>query len=415
MQTERFVFPGAQGQNLSGRLDSPDTPPRAYALFAHCFTCGKDVLSASRIAAALAERGIATMRFDFTGLGSSDGEFANTHFSSNVEDLLAAAAHLRSQGRAPSLLIGHSLGGAAILAVAGQVPEAKAVATIAAPFEPSHVLHLLEADLPEIEARGEAGVTLGGRPFTIRRSFLDDLRNQPEQARRIAALGRPLLVLHAPQDATVSIDSAEQIFATARYPKGFVALDGADHLLTRRKDADYVAGLLSAWAGRYLPETAAAEAAAPRPGLVTVEETRHGKFRQIVQMGKHRMLADEPVAQGGFDSGPGPYDLLLAGLGACTSMTLRLYAERKGLPMGPVKVTLSHRKIHAEDCAECETKTGLLDEITREIRLTGPLDAAQRARLLEIADKCPVHRTLESEVVIKTHEAEGEKSLERPE
>ena len=407
MQTERFVFPGAQGQNLSGRLDSPDTPPRAYALFAHCFTCGKDVLSASRIAAALAERGIATMRFDFTGLGSSDGEFANTHFSSNVEDLLAAAAHLRSQGRAPSLLIGHSLGGAAILAVAGQVPEAQAVATIAAPFEPSHVLHLLEADLPEIEARGEAGVTLGGRPFTIRRSFLHDLRNQPEQARRIAALGRPLLVLHAPQDATVSIDSAEQIFATARYPKGFVALDGADHLLTRRKDADYVAGLLSAWAGRYLPEAAAAEAAAPPQGLVTVEETRHGKFQQIVQMGKHRMLADEPVAQGGFDSGPGPYDLLLAGLGACTSMTLRLYAERKGLPMGPVKVTLSHRKIHAEDCAECETKTGLLDEITREIRLTGPLDAAQRARLLEIADKCPVHRTLESEVVIKTHEAEG--------
>jgi putative redox protein len=407
MQTERFVFPGAQGQNLSGRLDSPETPPRGYALFAHCFTCGKDVLSASRIAAALAEHGIATMRFDFTGLGSSDGEFANTHFSSNVEDLLAAVAHLRSQGRAPSLLIGHSLGGAAILAAAGQVPEAKAVATIAAPFEPAHVLHLLETDLPEIEARGEAGVTLGGRPFTIRRSFLDDLRNQPEQARRIAALDRPLLVLHSPQDATVSIDSAEQIFATAQYPKGFVALDGADHLLTRRKDADYVAGLLAAWTGRYLPETAAAEIAAPPQGLVTVEETRHGKFQQIVQMGKHRILADEPVAQGGFDSGPGPYDLLLAGLGACTSMTLRLYAERKGLPLGPVKVTLSHRKIHAEDCAACETTTGLLDEITREIRLTGPLDDAQRARLLEIADKCPVHRTLESEVIIRTHEAQG--------
>ncbi len=407
MQTERFVFPGAQGQTLSGRLDSPDTPPRAYALFAHCFTCGKDVLSASRIAAALAVHGIATMRFDFTGLGSSDGEFANTHFSSNVEDLLAAAAHLRSQGRAPSLLIGHSLGGAAILAVAGQVPEAKAVVTIAAPFEPSHVLHLLEADLPEIEAHGEAGVTLGGRPFTIRRSFLDDLRNQPEQAKRIAALGRPLLVLHSPQDATVSVDSAEQIFATAHYPKGFVALDGADHLLTRRSDADYVAGLLAAWAGRYLPDAAAAETAAPLPGQVTVEETRHGKFQQTIQLGKHRILADEPVAQGGFDSGPGPYDLLLAGLGACTSMTLRLYAERKGLPLGPVKVTLRHRKIHAEDCAACETKTGMLDEITREIALTGPLDEAQRTRLLEIADKCPVHRTLESEVVIKTQAAGG--------
>jgi uncharacterized OsmC-like protein/alpha/beta superfamily hydrolase len=402
VQTERFVFPGSQGQSLSGRLDSPDTPPRAYALFAHCFTCGKDILSASRIAAALAERGIATMRFDFTGLGSSDGEFANTHFSSNVEDLLAAAAHLREQGRAPSLLIGHSLGGAAILSMAGRVAEAKAVATIAAPFEPAHVLHLLEADLPAIEAQGEAGVTLGGRPFTIRRSFLDDLRNQPEQARRIASLGRPLLVLHSPEDTTVPVESAEQIFATAGYPKSFVALDGADHLLTRRSDADYVAGLLGSWAGRYLP--AAAEPAAPPQGLVTVEETRHGKFQQSVQMGKHRILADEPVAQGGFDSGPGPYDLLLAGLGACTSMTLRLYAERKGLPLGPVKVTLTHRKIHAEDCAECETKGGLLDEITREIRLAGPLDDTQRARLLEIADKCPVHRTLESEVIIRTRE-----------
>jgi uncharacterized OsmC-like protein/alpha/beta superfamily hydrolase len=405
MQTERFVFPGAHGQNLSGRLDAPDTPPRAYALFAHCFTCGKDVVSASRIAAALVERGIATMRFDFTGLGSSDGEFANTHFSSNLEDLLAAVAHLRRQGRAPSLLIGHSLGGAAMLAMAAQVPEAKAVAVIAAPFEPAHVLHLLEADLPAIEAQGEAGVTLGGRPFTIRRSFLDDLRHQPQQAARIAALGRPLLVMHAPGDATVSIESGEQIFATARYPKSFVALDGADHLLTRRADADYVAGVLNAWADRYLPAAApTVEAAAEPPGTVVVEETRHGRLQQSIRLGKHHLLADEPVAQGGFDTGPGPYDLLLAALGTCTAMTLRLYAERKALPMGTVRVTLSHRKVHAEDCADCETKAGMLDEITREIELPGPLDPAQRARLMEIADKCPVHRTLQSEIIIRTRE-----------
>jgi len=405
MQTERFVFPGAHGQNLSGRLDAPDTPPRAYALFAHCFTCGKDVVSASRIATALAERGIATMRFDFTGLGSSDGDFANTHFSSNLEDLLAAVAHLRQQGRAPSLLIGHSLGGAAVLAMAGQVPEAKAVAVIAAPFEPAHVLHLLEPDLPAIESQGEAGVTLGGRPFTIRRSFLDDLRHQPQQAARIAALGRPLLVLHAPGDTIVSIESAEQIYATAQYPKSFVALDGADHLLTRRTDADYVAGVLNAWAARYLPAAAAAvEVPAEPPGTVVVEETRHGRLQQAIRLGKHRLLADEPVAQGGFDTGPGPYDLLLAALGTCTAMTLRLYAERKALPLGTVRVTLSHHKIHAEDCAECETGTGLLDEITREIELPGPLDPAQRARLMEIANKCPVHRTLESEIIIRTRE-----------
>jgi putative redox protein len=409
MQTERFVFPGADGQSLSGRIDAPDTPPRAYALFAHCFTCGKDVVSASRIAAALAGFGIATMRFDFTGLGSSDGDFANTNFSSNLEDLLAAVAHLRAQGRAPALLIGHSLGGAAVLAMAGRVPEAKAVAVIGAPAEPAHVLHLLTPDLQEIAAEGAARVTLGGRNFTIRRRFLDDIRDQPDQAARIAALGRPLLVLHAPGDAIVPVDSGERIFAAARQPKSFIALDGADHLLTRRSDADYSAGLLAAWASFYLPAAdPAAEAPAPAPGVVIVEETRHGRLQQSVQVGRHRMLGDEPVAQGGLDTGPGPYDFLLAALGTCTAMTLRLYAERKELPLAQVRVTLGHRKIHAEDCAECETRTGLLDEITREIELReaspGALDENQRTRLLEIADKCPVHRTLTSEIIIRTSE-----------
>ena len=404
MQTERFVFPGSRGQMLSGRLDSPDTPPRGYALFAHCFTCGKDVVAASRIATALAAQGIATMRFDFTGLGSSDGDFSNTDFSSNLEDLVAAAGHLRAQGRAPALLIGHSLGGAAVLAMAHEVPEAKAIAVIAAPFEPRHVLDLLQSAVPEIEAAGAATVDLGGRPFTIRRRFLDDLENQKQQASRIAGLGRPLLVLHAPQDTVVAIDNADHIFTTAQQPKSFVALDGADHLLSRRGDADYAAGLLGAWAARYLPAGSAAEMAPEPPGVVVVEETRHGRLQQSVRIGRHRLLVDEPVAQGGLDTGPGPYDFLLAGLGACTAMTMRLYAERKEWPMGKVRVTLSHRKIHAEDCAECETKNGMLDEITRDIAISGPLDAGQRARLMEIADKCPVHRTLHSEIRILTRE-----------
>ena len=407
MQTERFVFPGSQGQSLSGRLDAPDTPPRAYALFAHCFTCGKDVVSASRIAASLAAAGIATMRFDFTGLGSSDGDFSNTDFSSNLEDLVAAAGHLRAQGRAPSLLIGHSLGGAAVLAMAHEVPEAKAVVVIGAPFEPGHVLDLVQSAVPEIEAAGAATVNLGGRPFTIRRRFLDDLKNQPQQAARIAGLGRPLLVLQAPQDSVVAIGNAEHIFATAQQPKSFVALDGADHLLSRRGDAEYAAGLLAAWASRYLPTATAADAEPEPPGQVVVEETRHGRLQQSVRIGRHHLLADEPVAQGGLDTGPGPYDFLLAGLGACTAMTMRLYAERKEWPMGKVRVTLNHRKIHAEDCAECETKAGMLDEITREIAISGPLDATQRARLKEIADKCPVHRTLHSEIVIRTREVAG--------
>jgi putative redox protein len=408
MQTERFVFPGADGQSLSGRIDSPDTPPRAYALFAHCFTCGKDAVSASRIAAALAGHGIAVMRFDFTGLGSSDGEFANTDFSSNLEDLAAAVAHLRAQGRAPQLLIGHSLGGAAVLAIAGQVPEAKAVAVIAAPFEPAHVLHLLDTARPAIEAQGAATVSLGGRKFTIKQRFLDDIRNQPEQAARIAGLGRPLLVLHAPADTIVPIENGERIFAAGRHPKSFVALDGADHLLSRRGDADDASGILAAWAAHVLPPAPeAAEASVEPPGIVVVEETRHGRLQQSVRVGRHRLLADEPVAQGGLDTGPGPYDFLLTALGACTAMTMRLYAERKGWPMGPVRVRLAHRKVHAEDCSDCETRTGLLDELTREITLTGPLDATQRTRLMEIADKCPVHRTLESEIIIKTTERDA--------
>ena len=403
MRSERFEFPGQNGQNLAARLDSPDTPPRGYALFAHCFTCGKDVIAASRIAAGLAARGVATLRFDFTGLGSSDGDFANSNFSSNLQDLLAAAAHLRTRGQAPGLLIGHSLGGAAVLAAAQDVPEARAVVTIGAPFDPGHVLHLITAHLPEIEARGEATVSLGGRNFTIKRQFVDDLRTR-NPAAAIAHLGKALLVMHAPLDQMVGIDNARQIFDAARHPKSFVVLDGAAHLLDNRADAEYAAGVVAAWSSRYFAPPAPAVAAAAPDAVVVVEETRAGKLQQLVTVGAHRFLADEPVDAGGLGSGPGPYDLLLAALGACTSMTLRLYADLKGWPLERVRVALDHDKIHAADCADCETREGRVDEITRRIRLQGPLDAEHRARLLEIADKCPVHRTLTSEVKVRTSE-----------
>ncbi len=411
MRSERFDFPGGNGHRLAARLDQPEAPPRAHALFAHCFTCGKDVHAASRLSAALAAEGIATLRFDFTGLGGSDGEFANTGFASNLEDLVAAADHLRAAGRAPALLIGHSLGGAAVLAAAARVPEARAVAVIGAPFEVGHVLHHLGPHLREIEERGEAMVQLGGRPFAIRRAFVDDVRAQ-DQAPRIAGLGRALLVMHAPRDAVVGIDEARRIYEAARHPKSFVSLDDADHLLSRREDAAYAARVLAAWASRYLPPAASP---APEPtepaadeGLVVVEETGAGRFQQRITAGAHRLLADEPRRVGGLDSGPAPYDLLLAALGACTAMTLRLYAERKGLPLERARVTLRHARIHAADCADCETQEGKVDEITREITLEGAgLDAAQRARLLEIADRCPVHRTLEGEVRIRTRAAGG--------
>ena len=407
MPTERFQFTGSEGQQLAAALDSPDGPVHAYALFAHCFTCGKDVLAARRIAVALAARGIAVLRFDFTGLGSSEGEFANSTFSSNVADLVHAADHLRKTYQAPALLIGHSLGGAAILAAADQVPEAKAVVTIAAPSDPAHVTHLFADSVEQIRKNGEAEVSLAGRPFTIKRKLLDDVAEHGLME-HIAKLHKALLVMHAPTDDTVGIDNATRIFVTAKHPKSFVSLAGADHLLSNRQDSTYAADIIAAWASRYLEakQTEHFKGDGDGPREVVVRETRNGKFQQTVTAGPHQLLADEPIPRGGDDTGFGPYDFLLAGLGACTSMTMRMYADRKSWPLERTSVTLRHSKIHAEDCAECETKEGMLDQIERVIGMEGPLDAEQRKRMMEIADKCPVHRTLTSEIRILSREAD---------
>jgi len=404
---ERFQFTGEGGHQLAAALDLPEREPRAYALFAHCFTCGKDVLAAKRISAALAANGISVLRFDFTGLGSSEGDFANSTFSSNVADLVRAANHLRETRKSPAILIGHSLGGAAILAAAGQIPDAKAVVTIAAPSDPAHVTGLFKERIEDIRKAGDVEVSLAGRPFHIKREFLDDIAEHGLMA-HVANLRKALLVMHSPTDDTVGIDNATRIFVAARHPKSFVSLDDADHLLSQRRDSAYVADVIAAWAERYIeplaPAQAAASGEAPRP--VVVRETRNSKFQQTVMVGPHQMLADEPVAAGGEDSGPGPYDFLLTALGTCKSMTMRLYADRKSLPLERATVTLNHSKIHAQDCAECETKEGMLDQIDVAIGLEGALDAEQRKRILEIADKCPVHRTLTSEIRIVTRAAD---------
>src|ERR1700730_15001724 len=383
MPTERFQFTSSEEHQLPASLDLPEREPLAYALFAHCFTCGKDVLAAKRIAVALAAKGIAVLRFDFTGLGSSEGEFANSTFSSNVADLVRAADHLRKVRKAPAILIGQSLGGAAILAAAGQIPDARAVATIAAPSDPAHVTGLFKDRIADIRTQGKIEVSLAGRPFQIKREFLDDIAEQNLMA-HVTGLHRALLIMHAPNDDTVGVDNATRIFVAARHPKSFVSLAGADHLLSGRRHP--------------------AHGKAPRS--VVVQETRDSKFQQTIAVGPHRLLADEPVAAGGEDTGPGPYDLVLAGLGACTSMTMRMYAERKSPPLERVTVTLNHSKIQAEDCAECETRVGMLDQIDRVIGMEGALDAEQRQKLMEIADKCPVHRTLTSEIHIVTSAAD---------
>jgi putative redox protein len=408
--TERFQFPGSEGQQLAAALELPEGKTLAYALFAHCFTCGKDVLAAKRIAVALAAKGIAVLRFDFTGLGSSEGDFANSTFSSNVADLVRAADHLRETREAPAILIGHSLGGAAVLAAAGQIPEAKAVVTIAAPSDPAHVTHFFADRIEDIRKHGNVEVSLAGRPFHIKREFLDDIAEH-NLMDHVARLHKALLIMQSPTDDTVGIDNATRIFVAAKHPKSFVSLPGADHLLSDRRDGMYAADVIAAWAERYIDDidAAAPEAAADpgdQPRNVVVRETRQSKFQQTVSIGPHRLLADEPTAAGGEDTGPGPYDFVLAGLGACTSMTMRMYADRKSLPLERVTVTLKHSKIHAEDCAECETKEGMLDQIDRTIAMEGALDAEQRKKLMEIADKCPVHRTLTSEIHIVTHAAD---------
>ncbi len=406
IRSEKLEFPGANGAPLAGRLDRPMGRPRAYGLFAHCFTCSKDVFAAQRISTGLAERGIAMLRFDFTGLGNSAGDFGNTNFSSNIADLVAAADFLRGAHQAPKLLIGHSLGGAAVRLAAVKIPECIGVATLNAPFDPQHVQHLFADSLDKIREDGAAKVTLAGRSFTLRKDFIDDLMTHAP-ADSLRQLKRALLIFHATQDRIVGIENARLAYEAALHPKSFIALDGADHFIAKREDASYVADLLAAWANRYLeegPRIALPEAAT---GTVVVTGAGEGNFPQLISAHGHRLRADEPVESGGTDTGPGPYDFLLAGLGACTAMTLRLYAERKKWPLENAHVTLRHGKIHAEDCAECETRSGMLDRIERMVRLEGPLDGKQKRRLMEIADKCPVHRTMTSEIRIATTMAQG--------
>lgn len=393
MAIKRITFPGHDGGTLDARLDLPDGPHLATALFAHCFTCGKDIPAARRISARLAGMGIAVLRFDFTGLGHSEGEFSNTSFTSNVDDLFAACRYLDAEGMPPALLIGHSLGGAAVLKAASEMEQIKGVVTIGAPFDPGHVTHNFADALPEIISKGSAEVSLGGRPFRIGKSFVEDVA-KGELTSAISNLKSALLVMHAPKDAIVGIENASQIFLAAKHPKSFVTLDDADHLITRPEDAEYAAEIIATWASRYLPLKPPAPPPGAPEGIVRVAEADPEGFLQDVNSGpNHHTVADEPEAYGGTNRGMSPYGFLSAGLGACTSMTIRMYARRKGWPLEHVSVDVSHDKVHAQDA---ETGSGdKIDTWRRRIKLSGDLSEDQRQRLLQIADKCPVHRTLE--------------------
>ncbi|WP_263820161.1 bifunctional alpha/beta hydrolase/OsmC family protein [Salinibacter sp.] len=395
---EKIRFKNADGNALAARLDRPDgESPCAFALFAHCFTCSKDLRAAGAISRALTRHGIAVLRFDFTGLGESEGDFADTNFSSNVEDLIAAADYLGEHYEAPRILVGHSLGGAAVLQAAQRLDSVQAVSTIGAPYDPEHVTQHLQDAVEDIEETGEARVQLAGRTFTIRKQFLDDLAATKMEA-TIRTLGRALLIFHSPVDQTVGANNAAKIFQAAKHPKSFVSLDDADHLLTDRSDAEYLGVVLGAWAEKYV-DRSVSEPETPDEDVVTRTE---GTYRTAIQAGRHALVGDEPESVGGDDDGPTPYGFLLSALGSCTGMTLRMYADRKEWPLDETIVRLFHEKVHAEDCEDCDTEQGQVDRITREIEIRGRLSDDQRERLFEIANKCPVHRTLLGDVDVRS-------------
>ena len=402
MQFRKLAFNNGEGKSLAARLDLPvDEKPMAYALFAHCFTCTKHLNAVVNISRALTRCGIAVLRFDFTGLGESEGDFTETNFSSNVADLVAASRFLTSEYEAPKILVGHSLGGAAVLRAASEIPSSVAVAVIGTPADPSHITRFVHKEGQEASVGDEIDVALMGRTVRLKKQFLDDVEGV-QMRDVIRNLGRALLIMHSPIDEIVSVQNAAEIFQAARHPKSFVSLDKADHLLSNRSDSQYAGLVLAAWAQKYIASIPEAEAAGEAPDNRVIATTGAWGYQTEIRVRGHSLIADEPIAVGGSDTGPTPYDYLVAALGACTSMTLRMYADRKKWPLESVVVRLRHERIHASDCDACVTKEGKVDRIEREIELIGPLSEEQRGAFLGIADKCPVHRTLHSEILVDT-------------
>lgn len=404
MHSQTIKFSNSEGTELSGKLEMPvDGKPSYYAIFAHCFTCSKDLKAVRNITLALAQKGFGVLRFDFTGLGQSAGDFADTNFTSNVNDIASAAAYLEEHFEAPSLLIGHSFGGTAVLMAGSQLDSVKAIATVGAPCEPEHVLHLLKEDIHKIREEGKATVKLAGRNFDIKSQFVEDLENQGMTKILKEMRGKALLVMHSPQDDTVEVQNARNIYESAHHPKSFISLDGADHLLTKSEDSVYVGNIVAGWVQRYLPPVEREKLSSDAQVLAKLDE---GPFLTEILAGNHHLIADEPKNIGGSDLGPSPYELLTSGLGACTAMTIKMYVDRKGWPLEEVKVHLNYDNNYVEDCMNCETEDRKIGRFERVVEVKGDLDEKQKARILAIANKCPVHKTLEQGVTIDTRLAD---------
>ncbi len=401
MKISKITFNNDEGHTLTARLELPaDRSPGGFALFAHCFTCNKNLSAVRNISRALTSSGFGVLRFDFTGLGESEGDFADTNFSSNIQDIKAAANFLEKEFMAPSLLIGHSLGGSAVLYAAAEMDAVGAVATIGAPADPKHVKNLISSGIEDIKQKGYAEVSIGGRPFTIKKQFIDDLEavNLSSVLRKMK---KALLIAHSPQDNIVGIDNAANIFKEARHPKSFISLDGADHLLSKAEDSTYIGSVIANWARRYIDFK---DMEKPDTNLQVVASLKgNDKFTTQIKAGKHYLIGDEPESYGGNDFGPTPYDFVSAGLATCTAMTVKMYADRKKWKIEEVNVHIEQNKIHAEDCADCEdSDASKIDQFTRVIELKGELDENQKDKLFEIANKCPVHKTLLSEIIINS-------------
>jgi uncharacterized OsmC-like protein/alpha/beta superfamily hydrolase len=397
MNNKKVSFKNRYGETLEGVMDLPFTESiYAYAVFAHCFTCGKNLFAASQISRSLALKGIAVLRFDFTGVGESEGAFEDTNFTTNVTDIEDAAKYLEENYEAPSLAIGHSLGGAAVLFSAQKIPSIEAIVTIAAPSSPDHIVHLFRNSKEEINKEGQATMMIGGREVTIKKQFIEDVKSLSMQD-LLRDLHKPILIMHSPSDSVVAINNAAEIYTSANHPKSFVSIDGADHLVKKQKDAEYVSSIIASWATRYLEPKATAQSESQVDAWLN-----NDKFTTEVVARNHSLIVDEPLGAGGNDLGPTPYELLSAALATCTAMTLKMYAERKKWELGGLKVMVAHGRNHAEDCKQCEDDSKLLENFKRTIVFDDAVDAEQQKRLLQIADRCPVHKTLSSKSKIDT-------------